>query len=241
MNGMTILRTDRLILRPWRVNDPSDARALYRHASDPEVGPRAGWPAHSSVEESARIIRDVLSADLTYAIVLRASESAIADADVSCGDGRVEHDGDRDGDDDAEGYGDGEGDGYGYGRPIGSIGLKEIAGKADARELGYWIGRPYWGRGLVPEAARELMRYGFDELGLTAVYACHDVSNGQSSRVMDKLGLVRLRTDRSVPRPLLGADIRRDEVVRRMTREEWTVRGTSGITPISRSSGGSGK
>ena len=43
------LETERLILRRWNVNDAED---LYRFASDPAVGPIAGWPAHQSIDES---------------------------------------------------------------------------------------------------------------------------------------------------------------------------------------------
>lgn len=57
------------------------------------------------------------------------------------------------------------------GLPVGSIGL--MLGKASniglpdsEGEIGYWIGVPYWGQGLIPEAVRELMRYGFEELKL---------------------------------------------------------------------------
>jgi RimJ/RimL family protein N-acetyltransferase len=62
------LLTDRLLLRPWR---ESDAAALYELASDPLVGPSAGWPAHTSEEDSALVIRDVLAKDDNYAITLR--------------------------------------------------------------------------------------------------------------------------------------------------------------------------
>ena len=54
-----ILQTKRLILRPWCEDD---AQALYQYASDPEIGPAAGWPPHTSVEDSREIIRTVLSA-----------------------------------------------------------------------------------------------------------------------------------------------------------------------------------
>ncbi len=50
----TILETERLILRPWTVDD---AEELYKYASDPDVGPAAGWPPHTSVENSRDIIR----------------------------------------------------------------------------------------------------------------------------------------------------------------------------------------
>ena len=53
------LQTERLLLRPWY---DSDAEDLYEYAKDQRVGPIAGWPAHTSVENSREIIRDVLSA-----------------------------------------------------------------------------------------------------------------------------------------------------------------------------------
>ena len=63
-----ILQTKRLILRPWSEND---AEELYKYASDPEVGPPAGWPPHTSAENSREIIRTVLSAPETYAVCLK--------------------------------------------------------------------------------------------------------------------------------------------------------------------------
>ena len=63
-----ILQTKRLILRPWREDDAED---LYTYASDPEVGPPAGWPPHTSVENSCEIIRAVLSKPDTFAVCLK--------------------------------------------------------------------------------------------------------------------------------------------------------------------------
>lgn len=60
--------TERLILRPW---EESDAEDLYLYAKDPRVGPVAGWPVHTSVENSREIIRTVLSVPHTYAMVLK--------------------------------------------------------------------------------------------------------------------------------------------------------------------------
>ena len=63
-----ILQTERLFLRPW---EDSDAEELYKYAKDPRVGPIAGWPVHTSVENSLEIIRGVLSEPETYAVVLK--------------------------------------------------------------------------------------------------------------------------------------------------------------------------
>jgi len=67
-------RTERLILRPWK---ETDAESLYEYAKDPAVGPIAGWPVHSNVENSLYIIKNVLSANETYAVCLKEDNRAI--------------------------------------------------------------------------------------------------------------------------------------------------------------------
>ena len=69
-----MLRTERLTLRPWF---ESDADTLFKYASDPDVGPRAGWPPHNSVEESLEIIRTVFHNDTNWSIELNATGEAI--------------------------------------------------------------------------------------------------------------------------------------------------------------------
>lgn len=69
-----MIETERLILRPWL---ETDAESLYEYAKEPAVGPIAGWPVHSSVENSLEIIRNVLSADETYAVCLKTDNVAI--------------------------------------------------------------------------------------------------------------------------------------------------------------------
>jgi len=77
-----VLETQRLILRPWH---ESDAESLYKYASDPAVGPAAGWPPHTSVENSREIIRDVLSAPETYAVIDRSTGCAIGSVGLMIG------------------------------------------------------------------------------------------------------------------------------------------------------------
>lgn len=64
----------RVYLRKWK---DSDAAALYKYASDLDLGPRAGWPPHQSVEESLDVIRKYFTNDTTWAIVLKESGEII--------------------------------------------------------------------------------------------------------------------------------------------------------------------
>ena len=77
-----ILKTTRLILRPWQ---ESDAESLYEYAKDLRVGPIAGWPVHTSADNSRQIIRDVLSADETYAVTLKDNDCAIGSIGLMIG------------------------------------------------------------------------------------------------------------------------------------------------------------
>ena len=61
-----LIASNRLLLRPWQ---DDDAPLLYRYASDPDVGPRAGWAPHQSVEESLHIIQTVFRNPTTWAII----------------------------------------------------------------------------------------------------------------------------------------------------------------------------
>lgn len=72
------IETERLVLRPWH---ESDAEALFRYAKDPAVGSAAGWPPHTSVENSMEIIRTVFAAPETYAVVLKETGEPVG----SCG------------------------------------------------------------------------------------------------------------------------------------------------------------
>ena len=56
-------------------------------------------------------------------------------------------------------------------------------------EIGYWIGKPFWSQGYCTEAAREVLRYGFEALNLNRIQARHMTKNPASGRVMEKLGM----------------------------------------------------
>jgi RimJ/RimL family protein N-acetyltransferase len=71
---------------------------------------------------------------------------------------------------------------------LGAIGLGLAMSHARA-EIGYWIGIPSWGRGYATEAARAVVSYAFDDLGLHRVQGRHLLRNPASGRVMQKLGM----------------------------------------------------
>lgn len=174
-----MLETKRLILRPWQ---ESDAQSLYEYAKDPDVGPPAGWPPHTSVENSCELIRIVLSNPETYAVCLK------------------------------------------DGKAIGSVGLKlkgytDMTDRDDECELGYWIGKPFWGQGLIPEAAGELLRHAFEELNMRTVWCGYYDGNEKSHRVQQKLGFVYHHTTENLEVALLNE--KRTGHASLLTKERW--------------------
>ena len=176
------LETERLLLRPW---EESDAEDLFCWASDPDVGPIAGWPAHSSVAESRDVIKNVLRGKEAYAVCLKTD-----------------------------------------GRAIGAIELKlngktDFTDRDDECELGFWVAKPFWGQGLIPEAARELLRRAFEDLGMQKVWCAYYDGNVKSKRAQEKIGFRYQWTSENVPVPLLGET--RSGHVNCMTKEDWTA------------------
>ncbi|XXM71101.1 GNAT family N-acetyltransferase [Lysinibacillus sphaericus] len=68
-------------------------------------------------------------------------------------------------------------------------------------ELGYWIGRPYWGKGFATEAVKRMISFGFQDLGLNKVWASALSRNQASIAVLQKAGLLKegtLKQDRLI-------------------------------------------
>lgn len=74
------------------------------------------------------------------------------------------------------------------GRLVGGVGLHPEMQHRRA-ELGYWIGVPFWGNGYATEAARELVRQGFETVKLNRIFASHFEGNEASARVLRKVGM----------------------------------------------------
>lgn len=176
----TLMETERLILRPWKIKD---AKSLYKYAKAPAVGPIAGWPPHKSVENSKEVIRDILSAPETYAVVLKSTNEPVGSVGIMFGDG------------------------------VHSADIEN----GDA-EIGYWIGVPYWGQGLIPEAVNLLLKRCFEELGIKRVWCGHYDGNNKSRRVMEKCGFKFHHTEKGKTSPL--GDIRTEHFTL-LTKEDW--------------------
>lgn len=73
------------------------------------------------------------------------------------------------------------------GRMIGACGLDDYrAGVSHKAELGYWLARPYWGRGIMTAVVERVCEVAFTELGLAKVVAHTFAENGASARVLEK-------------------------------------------------------
>ena len=174
------LETERLFFRRW---EESDAEIVFEEASNPEVGPPAGWQPHKNVEESLEIIRNVLNGPEAYAICLKEN-----------------------------------------GKPIGTIELRlkdntDMTDKDDECELGYWLAREFWGQGIMPEAAQELLRHAFEDLGMTKVWCGYYDGNNKSKRVQEKCGFTYQWTTEGLEVKQMN-EIRTGHV-NMLTKEEW--------------------
>lgn len=71
---------------------------------------------------------------------------------------------------------------------VGCGGLQPYQVEEETYELGFHLRRAYWGRGIAEEAARAVIRFAFESLGLKTLFAGHHPENGASRRVLEKLG-----------------------------------------------------
>lgn len=191
-----VFQTERLILRPW---DASDAEELFRWAQDPLIGPAAGWNVHRTIEDSKAMIRDQYSAPEIYAVCLR---EETADAGVS------------------------EKNTQGASLLIGCISLKfgkdtELTNAEDECEISSWIARPYWGQGLIPEGCEVLLRHGFEDLGMKAIWAGYYDGNEKSRACLKRIGFTDHHIDKNMYLPLMN-ELRVGHIVV-MRKDDWTI------------------
>lgn len=104
------------------------------------------------------------------------------------------------------------------GEPVGSIGVVHINEEVGVVEVGYCIGRQFWGQCITTEALDALINFFFEEVQANRIEARHDRNNPASGRVMQKCGLVREGMKRQGDRNNNGIC---DVVFYGLLREEW--------------------
>jgi RimJ/RimL family protein N-acetyltransferase len=102
---------------------------------------------------------------------------------------------------------------------IGTVGLT-VSASNDRAELGYWFGRAYWGYGYATEAARAVVRFGFETLGLNRVFATCFADNPASERVMQKLGM---RCEGTMRQHYKRFGLYHDGQLYGLLRSEWLI------------------
>nr|WP_275402388.1 GNAT family N-acetyltransferase [Streptomyces sp. SID13031] len=175
------IKTDRLDLRPHRMDDLDDLLAFH---SDPDVVRYVPWPVRdreqTRVALEAKLTQDALTEPgqwLVLAMELRETSTV-----------------------------------------IGEVLLKWASDTSRQGELGFAMHTGYHGRGLAAEAARAVLRLGFEDLGLHRIYA--DVINGNaaSAKLLQRLGL---RQEAHLVESVYFKDEWCDELVFALRAQEW--------------------
>ena len=174
-----VLKTERLILRPFREDDLED---FYEYCKVDGVGQMAGWLPHDSIEISKIILDEFIKGKRTFAIELN-------------------------------------------NKVIGSLGIEKYDEEnirelddLKAREIGYVLSKDYWGKGLMSEAVKEVIKYLFTEVDLDVIVCGYYTFNNQSRRVQEKCGFKYLKNYR---RKTSMSTIE-DSVVNILLKEDWS-------------------
>ncbi|KHE71871.1 GNAT family N-acetyltransferase [Halobacillus sp. BBL2006] len=104
-------------------------------------------------------------------------------------------------------------------RLIGTMTLR-VDDKHSKGELAYWVGKPYWSKGYATEAAKRLVKFGFEELNLNRIWAAAMTGNPASSKVMQKAGL---SYEGTLKQDMLHRGEFKDIAVYGMIKEEFTL------------------
>ena len=113
---------------------------------------------------------------------------------------------------------------------MGSIGLERDRRREDvaSREMGYSLGKAFWGKGYMTEAAKAVIDYAFtqEKEPIVILAICTGPDNQRSQRVIEKCGFVYEGRQRKGYHIYDGSD--RDNLVYSMLREEWEQRKNRG-------------
>lgn len=171
--------SQRLILRPWTMDDAED---FFEYARVEGVGEMAGWPHHQTIDETKAVIQMFLKAGTCLAIVYNESNKV-----------------------------------------IGSIDLRDEANpmlvdkEMRNANMGCVLSKDYWGQGLMPEAAKILFDYVFENDLVDNIYAGYFDHNLQSKRLQEKLGFNKVG---EIDKKTASGKVEH-LIVNKVTREEW--------------------
>lgn len=197
------IETQRLILRPITLEDAEDT---YEYAKDPEVGPRAGWEPHKSLEDSRAIMQEVfIGQPGVFGIILPdtlGNSGTYSKSDALSSSNSKGH----------------------QGRMIGSVGLLPDPHRQNpgVQMIGYALARDQWGKGYMTEAATAVLAFGFDILGADAISSYTYPQNKASQRVLEKIGMRFETTLHLAERRFDGVVF--DNTCYLLTCEEWEAR-----------------
>ncbi|MDO5295179.1 MAG: GNAT family N-acetyltransferase [bacterium] len=107
--------------------------------------------------------------------------------------------------------------------PIGCIGMHPTKQKlckiGKEIEIAFWLGVPFWGQAIIPEAIRRFQKHIFEDLGFEAIWCSYCEGNENSKRCMEKCGFVYHHTEENTPYIFLHEN--RTEHFTRLTKDEW--------------------
>lgn len=167
-----------------------DYKDMYEYSKDPEVTRYLLWSEHPNEEYTKKYLR---------AVSRRYKRDEYYDWAV------VYHGSD----DDIADY---------SGRMVGTCGFASLDLDGGCGEIGYVLNPAVRGHGIIPEAAKEVIRFGFEELSLYRIEARYMIGNDASRRVMEKLGMQFEGVHRS---SMLVKGLRRDIGVCSILRDEF--------------------
>ena len=165
---MITLRTERLLLRPWTLDDAPDALRIY---GDPRVTRFIGGHTVHGEAEMRDQLADRIALTARYAEGLDAWAAVLQVPEDDQG-GRVV--------------------GCGLLKPLPRRGMGPTRELTDDIEVGWHLAHDVWGRGLATEIGRALVAHGVGTLGLADIHAVVEPDNAASMRVAERVGLTHV-------------------------------------------------
>lgn len=192
-----LFETERLIVRKLT---SADAEDMFEYAIDPDTGPRAGWNPHKDIEETKGLIKmwiEGYKQDIeqrSYAVVLKENNKMVGTIGIMDLIKRNKDDKQT------------------------KI-VKDYCQGKSIYEIGYVVSKKYWGKGIMTEATKGMVKYLFENTTADAIAIRHFEENIGSGKVQDKCGF-KIIGSYIDDKPFYGTD-NYNHIVRLMTKQEW--------------------